>query len=439
MKIANSSTQPVKVVLLTCSLFLTHEGTAADETSGTSAYRPPPKINRADAAPVAIEAPPRRPMAEWAVFPQEGEMGTFLQERKFTRAPLFKGGRFPNVIMAANGTVVATWGDKNYRSRRSPDGGSTWEEAVIVDAACIHGGGAIVDEITGDLLVFMEDRHPPTRDRRLYRSTDAGQTWSREESFIIHALHRRQDGVVPSLHMDENGITLRHGPRPGRLIRTTSNYMGGNISGGPADAFVNAIFSDDGGKTWDTSAPFPAFGTNEAAVEELSDGRLLLIARRHLGTDGLDHHWKHLAWSHDGGLTWRDLRVSKVLPDGNTNSRYGLMHGLVRLPVAGRDVLVFSNVESDKGRERGTIWTSFDGGETWPVKRLIEPGPFAYSSLTAGRPGTPSEGWIYLHYEHGSDGVLARFDLSWILQGEATGDGNLPEWVKGVIGNERRR
>ena len=30
-----------------------------------------------------------------------------------------------------------------------------------------------------------------------------------------------------------------------------------------------------------------------------------------------------------------------------------------------------------------------DGGETWPLKRLIEPGPFAYSSLSAGRPGTP--------------------------------------------------
>ena len=415
---------------MTSALCLVQPGFSAQKTRGTSAYQPPPKINRVGGNSAPVKALPRRPLDKWAVSPQEGKLGTFLQKRKLTKTPLFVGGRFPNVIVAADGTVVATWGNKKYSSRRSPDGGLTWEEEMIVDASGIHGGGALVDEVTGDLLVFVEDRHPPTDDQRLYRSRDAGKTWEREKTFIIHPLHRRKDGVIPSLHMDENGITLRHGPRPGRLIRTTGNFMGGNVSGGPADAFVNAIFSDDGGKTWDTSAPFPAFGTNEGAVEELSDGRLLLIARRHLATDGLDHHWKHLAWSQDGGQTWRNMRVSKVLPDGNTNSRYGLMHGLVRLPVAGRDILVFSNVESDKGRERGTLWASFDGGETWPLKRLIEPGPFAYSSLAAGRPGASSEGWIYLHYEHGNKSVLARFDLHWLLRGQATGDGNLPDWVE---------
>ena len=404
-------------------------GGSAPGDEDKQGYQPPPKINRDGADPAPIEAAPRRPLAEWAVSPQEGTLESFLQERPLTKTELFESGRFPNVLVAADGTVVATWGSKNYRTRRSPDGGVTWEDEVTVDAACISGGGAIVDEITGDLLVFTEAHHPPTDDRRLYRSRDSGKTWARENDFVIHPLHRRKDGVIPSLHMDENGITLRHGPRPGRLIRTTSNYMGGNISGGPADAFVNAIFSDDGGKTWDTSAPFPAFGTNEAAVEELSDGRILLVARRHLSTDGLDHKRKHLAWSHDGGLTWQNLRVSKTLPDGNTNSRYGLMHGLVRLPVGGRDILILSSVESDKGRERGTLWTSFDGGETWPLKRLIEEGPFAYSSLTAGRPGTPSEGWIYLHYEHGKGGTLARFDLAWLLKGETTGDGSVPDWV----------
>lgn len=411
-------------------LSLATTGSAAQNARKTSAYQPPPKINRVGGDPAPLKAPPRRPFAEWAVSPQEGNLAPFLQKRPRTKTRLFAGGRMPNVIVAADGTVVATWGSKSYQSRRSPDGGKTWEAEVIVDAACVHGGGAIVDEITGDLLVFTEAHHPPTDDRRLYRSRDSGKAWQREKAFVIRPLHGRKDGMIPNLHMDENGITLRHGPRPGRLIRTTGNFMGANISGGPADAFVNAIFSDDGGKTWDTSTPFPAFGTNEGAVEELSDGRILLIARRHLATDGLNHHWKHLAWSHDGGLTWRDLRVSKILPDGNTNSRYGLMHGLVRLPVAGRDILVFSNVESDKGRERGTLWTSFDGGKTWPIKRLIEPGAFAYSSLTVGRPGTPSEGWIYLHYEHDKGSVLARFDLHWLLQGQTTGDGKVPAWVK---------
>jgi sialidase-1 len=87
---------------------------------------------------------------------------------------------------------------------------------------------------------------------------------------------------------------------------------------------------------------------------------------------------------------------------------------------------VFSNIESPKGRHSGTVWASFDGGTTWPVKRLVEKGSFAYSSLAAGRPGTPSEGWIYLLHEGSGGGRIARFNLAWLLQGEPTGDGELP-------------
>ena len=75
-----------------------------------------------------------------------------------------------------------------------------------------------------------------------------------------------------------------------------------------------------------------------------------------------------------------------------------------------------------------TVWASFDGGKSWPVKRLVFEGPGAYSSLDAGRPGTPSEGWIYLLFESGG-GTMARFNLGWLLKGEKTGDGEVPAWV----------
>jgi sialidase-1 len=365
--------------------------------------------------------------AELSGDDQEGGLDRFLGEPSLEIQQVFEGERFPNVAVATDGSVVATWGQNKVRSRRSTDGGLTWEPEVMVGPG-IHGGGLMVDQRTGDLLLFVDEKHPPAP-THLYRSRDHGRSWEQQADTVIHPLHRKPTGMVPSMHMDERGITLRHGPHPGRLLRTASNYMGGNIRGGPADAFCNAIYSDDGGLTWDTSAPFPAFGTNEAAVAELSDGRILFIARRHLGTDGLDTFKKHFAWSHDGGETWRDLSVSK-LPDGPTDNRYGLMHGLVRLPVQGRDLLVFSNVESDSGRRQGTVWVSFDGGQTWPVKRRIEPGAFAYSSLAAGRSGTPSEGWIYLQYESGPRSMIARFNLAWLLQGEPTGDGTIPDWVR---------
>ena len=105
----------------------------------------------------------------------------------------------------------------------------------------------------------------------------------------------------------------------------------------------------------------------------------------------------------------------------------------MRLPIQDRDVLIFSNIDTPNAkRERATVWGSFDGGQTWPIKRLVYDGPSAYSSLTAGRPETPSEGFIYLHFEGGPEGsgsTVARFNLAWLLDGELTGDGELPDWL----------
>jgi len=146
---------------------------------------------------------------------------------------------------------------------------------------------------------------------------------------------------------------------------------------------------------------------------------------------------RRTAWSYDGGQTWEDLEVSKVLPDGGGYDRgYGNKGGLTRLPVEGRDILLYSNTDTAGGpREKMTVWASFDGAKTWPVKRLVHAGPSAYSSMVAGRPGTPSEGRIYLLFEgvpsnrYGGMQV-ARFNLSWILAGEPSGDGEVPEWVR---------
>jgi sialidase-1 len=103
------------------------------------------------------------------------------------------------------------------------------------------------------------------------------------------------------------------------------------------------------------------------------------------------------------------------------------MGGLVRLPVAGHEILLFSNLDTAEAkRERATVWASFDGGKTWPVKRLVFDGPSAYSSLNAGRHGTASAGWVYLNFESEGGAKVARFNLSWLLAGIPTGDGKIP-------------
>lgn len=344
---------------------------------------------------------------------------------------LFNSERLPNLVVAKNGSIIAIWGWGKVRVRRSEDGGRTWSKEIEIGEG-INGGGAIVDENTGDILVFVEDEHPPAP-LHVYRSGDHGKTWTEEEVVI----YPDRNGNIPSMSMNDTGITLKQGPFGGRLIRPSRFYGEGNDREYWPTHYTNAIYSDDGGKTWHTSAPFPANGTGEAALAELSDGRIYYNSRRHLSTDGLNPRMRYIAWSDDGGETWKDMTVSGELPDGAQHVDYGLMAGLIRLPIEGHDILLFSNIDvpvtevdgeiphnqRTTRRERGTVWASFDGGQTWPVKRLVDEDTFAYSSLAAGRAGTPSEGWIYMLYEsstsRGDDGRahIARFNLDWVTHG----------------------
>jgi sialidase-1 len=347
----------------------------------------------------------------------EGPLDAFLGEPTIEIQQVFQGDRFPNVVVTVKGTVLAVF--NGVRVRRSEDGGKTWGPEITIGKGFM-GGGVTVNEANGEILAFVEQRHPPSS-LKVYRSSDDGKTWSEMEVEI----QPDSKGNIPSMHMNEHGITLRHGKHAGRIIRCTRFYAGQNDRRKWPEHYTNAIFSDDGGKTWQTSEPFAEMGTGEATIAELSDGTIYYNSRRHWAPEGKNPRRRWVARSDDGGATWKDAQICEVLPDGDQNRDYGLMAGLVRLPVKGRDILVFSNIESPGGRHHGTVWASFDGGKTWPVKRLVDEGAFAYSSLNAGRPGTPSEGWIYLNYESGGAKV-ARFNLSWLLAGEKTGDGQVP-------------
>ncbi|MBK8052549.1 MAG: exo-alpha-sialidase [Saprospiraceae bacterium] len=341
---------------------------------------------------------------------------------------LFKGERFPNVVVSKKGTVIATIGRENFVVKRSENGGITWSDNILVHQPGFHGGGVISDEVSGDILVFMDDKHPPTPGK-MFRSKDDGKTWKEEPLSITPD----SKGNMPSLHMNEHGIILKFGKHKGRLIRPTRYYGQGNDVNYWDQHYTNAIYSDDRGKSWKTSEPFPVMGTGEACIEQLSDGRLYYNSRRHKSTDGLDPRWRYEAWSEDGGHTWQNMNVSKVLPDGNQYSDYGLMGGLTRISTVDGDVLVFSNIDIPKtadqkdlafenrwgDRRNGAVWLSRDGAKSWPVKKVIDSGGFAYSSLYAGRPGTPTEGLIYLLYEKIENGQyvganMAIFNLPWL-------------------------
>ncbi len=352
----------------------------------------------------------------------EGPLEPFLGEPAFDVKPVHRGGRFPNVVVAMDGSVLAVW--NGVVVKRSEDGGETWGEPILVGKGFM-GGGVTVNERNGEIFAFVEERHPPAP-LTLYRSTDHGKTWAAFDAEI----KPDSKGNLPSYHMNEHGVTLRHGKHAGRLLRPSRWYAGQNHRSKWPEHYTNAIYSDDGGKTWLTSDPFPANGTGEATLTELADGTVYYNTRRHWAEEGANPRRRWHAWSDDGGHSWRDFSICEILPDGPQSTNYGCMGGLTRLPVKDRDVLLYTNCDSGGGRDKGTVWASFDGGKTWPLKRLAEPARFAYSSITSGRPGTKTEGKAYLHYETSGGSKVACFNLSWVLAGKKTGDGKVPAWAK---------
>tara|TARA_B100000029_G_scaffold107470_1_gene98496 strand:- start:712 stop:1926 length:1215 start_codon:yes stop_codon:yes gene_type:complete len=357
-------------------------------------------------------------------------LASFLGKATFEKQRLFDDQRYPNVVVTNKGTILSVWGNDGVFVRRSEDGGKSWKNIITVSKKGYHGGGTTVDRNSGDILVFIEDRQPPAP-LTVYRSQDDGRSWHAQSTIM----EKDEAGNSPSMHMNEHGITLQRGPYKGRLIRPT-RYYGPN--GGGAEwplQYTNAIYSDDGGKSWKTSKPFPEKGTGEAALVELADGRIYYNSRMHWSQRPRNKRRRE-AWSNDGGVSWKKWRIIEALPDGDQGRTYGCMGGLTRLPLKDRDILIFSNLDTNATyRERVSVWASFDGGKTWPIKRLADAGRSGYSSLAVGRSQSPSEGWIYLFYEHDpfKGAHIARFNLTWLLDGEVTGDGELPNLKRSHI------
>jgi len=376
----------------------------------------------ANSAAAADAAAPAEPLA----FAVAAKLDEFLGEPLMEPMhELWEGrGGWGGVLTAPDGTVIAFRSPGGGTCRRSRDGGITWSDEITIGPDA-NQGNALVDETTGDVLYFN-----PTA-RWLYRSRDAGATWTREEIEVRpdgFGLRPGTEGVAAM----QCGITLAFGTHRGRLL-SAARIMG------PKDSnavewrpyhYSTAVWSDDRGKTWQVSRPFPVLGTGEAALAERSDGSILFNSREHMSRGN-----RFLATSHDGGDLWLDARRSPDLPDGARGTSYGLMGGMIRLPIAGRDILLFSNADTDGGvmpgkvgasiataREKITVWASFDGGATWPVKRLVFAGPGAYSCLGVGRTGTASQGRVFLIFEGGAKGPHAAvqvvsFNLAWLLDG----------------------
>ena len=337
------------------------------------------------------------------------------------RADDQRSARGPHIIIAPDGTILA-FGRGCSVLRRSRDKGATWSPEEDLG---FQGQNVIIDDVTGDVLVLSPGRDDPC----LYRRRDNGHTWEKEGIEIKPNIMGHGTGEVPiSLSSMETGMTLKHGEHKGRLLIAgrVQPPFGNNEQEYWMYNYNTALFSDDRGKTWQVSDGIMT-GTGEAALAELADGRIYYNSRSHMSID----HRRRIAWSHDGGARFVDWHVSEDLFEigepfyfkYGTRPSYGCRAGLARVPdglIASRDVLLYSSPDWKGGwRYQMTVWVSFNGAATWPVRRLVDASFSAYSSLAVDK-----DGMIYLLYEGGEEKLydetsVAVFNLKWLLGGEA--------------------
>jgi sialidase-1 len=368
--------------------------------------------------------------------------------------------RIPGLVVTARGTVLAycearkftglDWGEIEVHLRRSTDGGRTWDaprqiahkgprlprNPVIMEKPAGKGvGGPNEQTVNNPLAIADLDGtvhflYCIEYMRCFYmRSTDDGVTWSRPAEITMTFDAFRTDWPWRVIATGPgHGIQLR----TGRLVVPV--WIAASRDSAHGNAVASTIYSDDHGASWERGqiavhSDDPEFyGTSECIAAELNDGRVMLNVRTRAKANR-----RVVTFSRDGATGWSKPEFAPELLEPVC------MAGLVRHPgtalSGGKPFLVFSNpnaLERADGKaapgERHdrinvTIKLSFDDGRTWPVTRLLQKGPSAYSDLAVLPDGT-----MLCFYECGRAGqerakklwpytylTLARFNYQWLV------------------------
>jgi sialidase-1 len=221
----------------------------------------------------------------------------------------------------------------------------------------------------GELLFFFQRYNQLAYDQEqlasiyVCRSQDEGASFSAPQ-----VISSRQSVMMPS------SVVKRLST--GRIVLPVVCQQGLCWSTGD-HVVVGAAWSDDDGHTWrlpERWANLPLRGAMEPHVEELKDGRLLMVMRTQLGSVFQAH-------SADGGETWSlpqttGLHAPESCPE------------LVRIPQTGDLMIVWNNAPYNPGwrshygkRTPLTVAISRDEGATWGPPKDIESDPgWAYSN-----------------------------------------------------------
>ena len=311
--------------------------------------------------------------------------------------------RIPALGTAPNGDLIAAidervpscgdlkWSnDINIVIRRSTDNGKSWSNMeTIVDypvGQSASDASMIVDEITNEIFLFFNYMNLETEKDVYYlkmiSSKDNGHSWSTPIDLTSQI-------TKPEWQKDFKFITS------GRGIQTKSGALIHNIVNLEKGLFL--FKSDDHGKTWNLieTEIKPA---DESKLVELADGILMVNSR----VNNLGYRYIHT--SKDGGLSWTSLPDKQLIDPGCNASiiRYN------------KNILLFSNLNSEKNRENLTVKYSTDEGKTWSKGKTIYAGSAGYSSMTVLKDGSIG---LFFEKDDYTSNVFTKFYLKWLTDG----------------------
>ena len=311
--------------------------------------------------------------------------------------------RIPGLVTTNKGTLLGVY-DVRYNSSvdlqeyvdvglsRSIDGGKSWEKMRLPLSFGEYGGLPKAQNGVGDPSILVDTKtntvwvvaawthgmgnqrawwssHPGmdlnhTAQLVLAKSTDDGKTWSKP----INITEQVKD---PSwyflLQGPGRGITMSDGTLvfPTQFIDSTRVPNAG------------IMYSKDRGNTWKMHN-MARTNTTEAQVAEIEPGVLMLNMRDNRGGS------RAIAITKDLGETWTEHPSSRQALQEPV-CMASLIHVDAKDNILNKDILLFSNPNTTKGRNHITIKASLDKGLTWlPEHQLMldEAEGWGYSCLT---------------------------------------------------------
>lgn len=317
--------------------------------------------------------------------------------------------RIPGLVTTSSGTLLAVYDVRRNSSvdlqedidiglSRSTDGGRTWEKMRIPLSFKDTGSLPPAQKGVGDPCILWDERtgtvwiaalwshgfgnqrawhssrpgmgSHETGQLVLAKSTDDGRTWSAPVNVTRQVKH-------PSWHL------LLQGPGRGIAMQDGTLVFPIQYLDSARVPHAAIMYSRDGGQTWQSHSPARS-NTTEAQVAETSPGVLMLNMRDNRGGS------RAVAVTRDLGRTWEEHPSSRqALPEPVCMA--SLLHVPAHENALGRDLLLFSNPNTTRGRHHITLKASLDGGLTWPDTcqlLLDEDEGWGYSCLTLIDPET---------------------------------------------------